>query len=159
MKKVIMILFAFATLHASAQDQKRDFKKQRMTSKMDYSPEEMAQLQSKKLTLKLDLDAKQQKDVSDLFLEQAKIRQSKKEAFLQSKAKEEKKKFSKEERLKMANERLDQQIDMKKKMKTILSTEQYEKWGKMDKKRNFKNKRYAMYKNKSHKTAPKKSKQ
>ena len=127
MKKLIMILIAVATLQVSAQDQKREMTKQRMTSKMDYSPEETAQLQSKKLTLKLDLNSKQQKEVSDLFLEQAKLRQSQKETYLESKAKEENKTFSKEERFKMANARLDQQIEMKKKMKDILSAEQYEK--------------------------------
>ena len=144
MKKLIMILIAVATLQVSAQDQKREMKKQRMTSKMDYSPEEMAQLQSKKLTLKLDLDAKQQNEVSALLLEQAKLRQSKKEAYLKSKDKEETKTFSKEERFKMANARLDQQIEMKKKMKGILSTEQYEKWGKMNEGRSRQGKKYHM---------------
>lgn len=152
MKKLVMIFIAVATLQVSAQEQKRELKKERMTSKTPYSPEEMAQLQSKKLTLKLDLDTKQQKEVSAVFLEQAKLRQSKKEAFLQSKAKEEKKSFSKDERFKMANARLDQQIEMKSKMKTILSAEQYEKWGKMNEQRRPQSKRYAMHsKNRSHK--------
>ena len=78
------------------------------------------------LTLKFDLDAKQQNEVSALLLKQAKLRQSKKEAYLNSKAIEEK-----ENRFKMANARLDRQIEMKKKMKDILSTDQYEKWGKL----------------------------
>ncbi|WP_323028157.1 hypothetical protein [Gelidibacter japonicus] len=144
MKKLIMILIAVATLQVSAQDQKREMKKQRMTSRMDYSPQETAQLQSKKLTLKLDLNSKQQKEVSDLLLEQAKLRQSQKETYLESKAKEENKTFSKEDRFKMANARLDQQIEMKKKMKDILSAEQYEKWDKMSERRQHKGKRHGM---------------
>lgn len=42
---------------------------------------------------------------------------------------------SKEERLKMANERLDHQIEQKKKMKAILNAEQYERFEKMREKR------------------------
>ncbi|HUH28353.1 hypothetical protein [Gelidibacter sp.] len=144
MKKLIMIIIAFATLQVSAQEQKREMKKQHMTSKMEYSPEEMAQLQTKKMTLKLDLDAKQQNEVSALLLEQAKLRQSKKDAFSDSKAKEEKKTFSKEERFKMANARLDRQIEMKKKMKGILSPEQYDKWSKMNEGRNRHGKNHNM---------------
>ena len=52
------------------------------------------------------------------------------------------KKPSKEERVKMMNAKLDSQIAMKQKMKTILDADQYEKWenmkreqGKQDKQR------------------------
>ena len=139
-----MILIAIATLQVSAQEQKRDVKKQRMESKMHYSPEQMAQLQAKRMTLKLDLTDKQQKAVSALFLENAKLRQTKKEAYLQSKSNDEKKIWSKEERFQMANARLDHKIEMKKKMKTILSTEQFEKWGQMNDRRGHQSKKYAM---------------
>ena len=37
---------------------------------------------------------------------------------------------SKDERVKMMNEKLDHQIEMKKKMKEILTAEQFEKWEK-----------------------------
>ncbi len=149
-------MIAVATLQVSAQEQKREVRKQRMESKTPYSPEEMAQLQSKKMTLTLDLSDKQQKEMSAVFLEQAKLRQSKKEAYLKSKDNAEAKTWSKEERFKMANARLDQQIEMKKKMKSILSADQYEKWGKMNEKRGQHSKRYAMHsKNKSHKMTPK----
>lgn len=156
MKKLVMIMIAVATLQVSAQEQKRDVRKARMESKTSYSPEEMAQLQAKKMTLTLDLSEKQQKEMSALFLEQAKLRQSKKEALLQSKGKEDKKNFSKEERFKMANARLDQQIAMKKKVKSILSTEQYEKWGKMNEKRDQQGKRYAMHRKDSRHKMPQK---
>lgn len=142
MKKLVMLLVAFATLQVSAQDQKKELKKQRPTSRMTYSPEEMAQLQSKKLTLKLDLDRKQQEDVSVLFLEQAKLRQSKNEAYLKSEEKAEVKTWSKEERFKMANARLDRQIETKRKLKTILSSDQYEKYAKMTERQSPRGKRY-----------------
>ncbi len=156
MKKLVMIMIAVATLQVSAQAQKREFRKQRMESKNPYSPEEMAQLQAKKMTLILDLSDQQQKEMSAVFLEQAKLRQIKKEAYLKSKDKTEAKTLTKEERFKMANERLDQRIETKKKMKSILSSAQYEKWGKMNEKRGQHSKRYAMHsKNKAHKTVPK----
>lgn len=153
-----MILIAPATLQVSAQDQKREFNKQRKGSKMENSPEEIAQVQAKKMTLKLDLNEKQQKDVSAVFLEQAKMRQSKKEAYLKSKDKSEDKALSKEERLKMTNARLDEQIEMKKKMKTILTADQYQKWGEMSQKRS-KQKRTHHMRYKEKRMTPEKAKQ
>ncbi|OBX26207.1 hypothetical protein LX77_02412 [Gelidibacter algens] len=131
MKKLILIVIAFATLQVSAQEQKREMKKQHRTDNANYSPEESVQLQTKRLTLVLDLNEKQQKEISTLFLEEATLRQSKKEAFSEVKAKAENNSLTKEDRLKIKNDRLDHLIDLKKKMKTILSTEQYDKWGKM----------------------------
>ncbi|MBJ7880229.1 hypothetical protein [Gelidibacter salicanalis] len=147
MKKLVMILVAFATLQVSAQEQKREMRKDHAESKMQYSPEEMAQLRTKQMTLKLDLNDKQQKDVSVIFLEEAKFRANKKAAMTKDKGEQS---LSKEERLKMKNERLDRQIAMKKKMKTILSAEQYEKWEKMGQKRGHKG---------AHKKGPNKTKQ
>jgi protein CpxP len=131
MKKMILIVIACATLHVSAQEQKRAMKKQHRIDKASYSPEESAQLQTKRLTLKLDLNEQQQKEISTLFLEEATLRQSKKDAFSEVKAKTENNSLTKEDRLKIKNDRLDHLIDRKKKMKTILSTEQYDKWEKM----------------------------
>lgn len=160
MKKLVMILIAVATLQVSAQDQKRDFKKQRMASKMDYTPEQIAQLQAKKMTLTLDLSDKQQNQMSAVFFEQATSRQSKKEAYLKSKDTAENKALSKDERFKMANARLDQQIERQKQVKSILSPEQYEKWRKMNERRKHQGKKYAMRdKNKNNKMAPTKAKQ
>lgn len=131
MKKLVLIIVALATLQVSAQDQKREMKKQHRSENTNYSPEESAQLQTKRLTLKLDLNEKQQNEVSTLFLEEALLRKSKKEAFSEVKAKAENNSLSKKDRLKMKNERLDHQIELKKKMKSILTTEQYDKWGKI----------------------------
>ncbi|WP_051209857.1 hypothetical protein [Gelidibacter mesophilus] len=142
MKNLIMILIAFATMQASAQEQKRDLKKQRMATKMDYSPEQMAELQTKKLTLNLDLNEKQQKEISAIYLDNAKLKKGQKEAYLQAKEKDENKSVSKEKRFKMANARLDQQIEMKRKMKGILSSEQYEKWDQMKEKSGHKSKKH-----------------
>lgn len=142
MKKLVLIIIAFATLHVSAQEQKRELKKQHRSENANYSPEESAQLQTKRLTLKLDLNEKQQKEVSILFLEEATLRQSRKEAFSEVKAKAENNSLSKEDRLKMKNDRLDHQIALKKKMKSILSTEQYDKWGTMSSKQHQNKKQF-----------------
>ncbi len=144
MKKLVMILIAVATLQVSAQEQKREVKKQRITSKMDYTPEQVSQLQAKKMTLTLDLSDQQQKEMSAVLLKQAKMRQSKKEAYFKSKEMAGNKTLSKEERFKIANSRLDQQIEMRKKVKSILSSEQFEKWEEMNTKRGEQNKRYTM---------------
>jgi len=134
MKKLILIALALVTIQVSAQNRKQEFRKgermekgQRMS---DLTPEEMAQLQTKKMTLALDLTEAQQKKIEKLNLENAKDRKAKMEA-RQAKMKDSKgEKPSKEERLKMMNERLDKQIEMKQKMKKILDDEQLEKWEK-----------------------------
>ena len=138
MRKVILIALAFVTLQAVAQEKKKgDIKKDRQSRMMvkDLSPEEIATLGSKKMTLALDLTEKQQTEVKAILLEQATSRKKKMEAFKEMKEKDDAKKPSKEERLKMMNEKLDHQIAMKKKMKAILNAEQFEKWEKIQAKR------------------------
>ena len=119
MKKLVMIAIALITIQVSAQEGKNRH--------ADFSPEEMAQLQTKKMTLALDLTEAQQQQISAINLENAKVRKAKMESRRQ-KVKGEKP--SKEDMLKMKNERLDAQIANKKRMKTILNAEQYEKWEK-----------------------------
>lgn len=160
MKKLVMICIAIATLQVSAQEQKREMRKLRTASRTSFTPEEMAQLQAKKMVLTLDLNEKQQKEMSALLLEQAKLRQSEREAFINSKKDTESKTLTKDDRFKMANAKLDKKIEKQKKIKRILSDEQYQKWAKMEKKRNYQGKNQAMrYKNKGHKMAPKKTAQ
>lgn len=127
-----MIALAFATLNATAQDRNKEERKaqfkERMEARQDMTPEETAQLQAKKMTLHLDLTEKQQAEVEKVLLAEAKERKEKMEAFKAKKDAGEK--FSKEDRVKMQNERLDNQIAMKKKMKEILNDEQYAKFEK-----------------------------
>jgi len=134
MKKLILIALALVTIQVSAQNRKQEFRKgdrpekgQRMS---DFTPEEMAQLQTKKMTLTLDLTEAQQKKIEKLNLENAKDRKAKMEARQAQMRDGKSEKPSKEERLKIINERLDKQIEMKQKMKKILDEEQLEKWEK-----------------------------
>lgn len=132
MKKVVIIFIALVTLQVTAQDKKRAPRGEgpgdRMEAMKDLTPEEMATLQTKRMTLNLDLTAEQQKKVQALNLEEAKMRKAKMEEHQTMRESGEAKKPTKEEKLKMMNERLDRQIAMKQKMKTILNEEQYKKW-------------------------------
>lgn len=139
MKNLLMIAVAFMTLTATAQEGKKEAHrgdmKERMEARQSMTPEEMAKLQTKKMTLHLDLTAAQQVEIEKVLLTEATERKAKMEDF---KAKKEAgaEKPSKEERLKMQNERLDHQIAMKKKMKAILNADQYAKFDEMQAKRN-----------------------
>ena len=132
MKKLFLIALALVTIQVSAQNKKqgtrngdRTEKGQRMS---DFTPEEMAQLQTKKMTLDLDLTASQQKQIEKLNLENAKTRKSKMEARQANRKDGKGEKLNKEERLARMNERLDNQMEMKAKMKKILNDEQFTKW-------------------------------
>ncbi len=132
MKKLILIALALVTIQVSAQNKKQGERRgdpmergQRMS---DFTPEEMAQLQTKKTTLLLDLTVAQQKEVEKLHLENAKERQAFRETRQAKRKDGNGKNSNKDERLKMENQRLDRQLEMKKKMKKILNDEQFEKW-------------------------------
>ena len=94
----------------------------------DFTPQEMAELQTKRLTLALDLTPAQQKKVQALQLQNAQIRKAKMDARQARKKDGTGPKLNKEQRLANMNARLDRQIEMKQQMKQILSAEQFEKW-------------------------------
>ncbi|WP_456437910.1 Spy/CpxP family protein refolding chaperone [Psychroserpens sp.] len=145
MKKLMMIAIALLTLNATAQD-----KNNRKEFAKDLSAEEIATLKTKKMTLHLDLNESQQAKVKSLALEEAKQRENQRAMREENKKKETSQKPTKEKRLAMVNERLDRQIEMKKKMKSILNDEQYKKWeASLSKKNRKKQKRHQ--KNKSDK--------
>ena len=121
------MLLCMVGLTANAQ---RGEKEPRQEMK-NLTAEQMATLQTKKMTLALDLNESQQTKVLALNLERAKARKAKMEEHKALKEGDERKKPTSEERYAMQNARLDQMIAQKSKMKTILSAEQYEKWEKM----------------------------
>ncbi|MFK7747794.1 MAG: hypothetical protein AB8B65_05365 [Kordia sp.] len=138
MKNIIYALALLFTLNIAAQegpDHKGKKGKRGMQKEMlqDMTPQQIATLQTKKLTLALDLSDKQQRQTMALQTEVATERKAKMEAH---KAKKEKgEKPTKAERYQMMNERLDAKIAYKKKMKEILTDEQYTKWEKMQAKK------------------------
>lgn len=121
MKKVISILVLLIGFNAMAQ-------KRQMTN---LSPEQVATLQTKKMTLALDLNEGQQTKIHQLNLENAKTRKAKMDERKKSKEDGGTKKLSSDERFALKTQMLDNQIAQKKKIKSILTTEQFEKWEKM----------------------------
>ncbi len=115
-------MFTIASLTAMAQEGPdrgpRDGKDQ-------LTPEQMATLQTKKMTLALDLSSAQQKQIQQFHLENAKLRKEKMEA-----VKGKRKDLSAEERYAHQSDRLDHMIAQKEKMKKILNEDQFSKWEK-----------------------------
>jgi len=117
---VIILLFS---LTISAQQ-----KQQRSFRASSFTPEQMATLASKKMTLNLDLDKNQEAAVFKLMKQHAENRQSSIAEI--KKRKESGTKPTNEEKFQMLNARLDERIAQKYAMKNILSNEQFEKWEK-----------------------------
>lgn len=133
MKNLIIIAIALVTIQGIAQGQKKEGpNNQERTQRMnDLTPEEAANLHTKKMTLHLDLNDKQQKAIYKINLENATLRNERKAAFKSKKESGQVEKPSKEQRLAMQNAKLDHQIANKAKMKTILTADQFSKWEQM----------------------------
>lgn len=136
MKKIVLILIALVSLQVSAQgekEQRKKMDKKEYAARMnDFTPEEMAQLQTKQMTLDLDLTEAQQKQIMAINVENAKMKKSLMEERQKRMANKDVKEPSKDERLKMKNNILDYKIEMKKKMSEILDKEQFKKWDAMN---------------------------
>jgi len=129
MKKLIIITLLIVGMSSFAQNRKERPERYMMEK---LSPEQRNQLMLKKMTLELDLNAKQQKQVEQIIAEKS----AKREAMrAERKAKKEDGKMpTADERFVMKNRMLDEQIAMKAKMKNILSPEQFEKWNSLKEK-------------------------
>jgi len=151
MKKLIVIAIAFISLQGIAQERRGDHRKsdrkERPQTLKDLKPEEAATLQTKKMTLHLDLSDAQQKEIYKMNLANAKERQAKMEAA--KKMKESGEKPSKENRYSLMNERLDKQIAQKKQLKSILTKEQFEKLEKGSKRNKMKQRKQLKERGKS----------
>ena len=151
MKKLIEIAIAFISLQGIAQERRGDHRKsdrkERPQTLKDLKPEEAATLQTKKMTLHLDLSDAQQKEIYKMNLANAKERQAKMEAA--KKMKESGEKPSKENRYSLMNERLDKQIAQKKQLKSILTKEQFEKLEKGSKRNKMKQRKQLKERGKS----------
>lgn len=94
--------------------------------KSKLSPEQQTELQVKKMTLYLDLDANQQKELRTILLENAKKREAKKMALKEKMAKGQKP--TSDEQFEMKSKMLDDKIEHKAQLKKILKPEQFQKW-------------------------------
>lgn len=115
MKRAMLVFIMFSTVVLSAQETNTEKRK----SKANFTPEQRAELRSKKMTLELDLSESQQNQVQQLFLKSEKNRVS---ADKLSSVKTSNEKFQ------AKSARLDNRITFKKELKSILSKGQFEKW-------------------------------
>lgn len=122
---IIMLALIFSASYAQQDKNERSHHKKEMRQKGNkLSPEQKAELSSKKMTLHLDLNEAQQKKLYAVELEQAKLREAR---FQNKKNMVE---LNDEERFKLQTERLDDQIAFRNKMKSILTEKQYGIWQK-----------------------------
>ena len=126
MKKTIIGLLLLVGMTSVAQKKGNDH---RRTMK-DLTPEQVAILRTKKMTLTLDLSLSQQKQIQSLTLENAKFHKTKMAERRNKRKSDVVKKLSSEDFFVLQNERLDYQIAQKTKIKGILTKEQFFKWEK-----------------------------
>lgn len=128
MKKIVMILIATMAITASAQRGNH-----RAIQKL--SADEIATLQTKKMTLALALNESQSDQVYQVNLEQVKKRKAHMEA---RKNRDNNEQPTKEDRLARKNEMLDAKIAVQNKMQRILTEDQFKQWRRMAKQRHQK---------------------
>lgn len=114
MKKIIVTIFLVISSLSFAQE------------KSKLSLEQQTELQVKKMTLELDLDANQQKELRTILLENTKKREAKKMALKEKMSKGQKP--TSDEKFEMKSKMLDDKIEHKARIKKILTPEQFIKW-------------------------------
>ena len=129
MKRLAVVLVLLTTIGAMAQQ--RGGCPMGMGPEMDMTVEQMAALQTKKLTLALDLTQARQDKVMKISLEEAKLRKARWDEIDAKKQSGEWTRPTPEERFELENERLDRQIAHQQKMKQVLTDEQFDTWKKM----------------------------
>lgn len=121
MKKIFSLaLLALLTVSAFGQEQ------QRKNNRFDLAPDQIAELQTKKMVLHLDLSEKQQQQILEINKRNAIDRKRKMEE--QKTLREKGQKPSSDEFAERMNQRLDKQIAHQKEMKKILNEKQFETW-------------------------------
>ena len=121
MKKLMIILFLGSTLFSFAQNEEKERKMLE-----DFSPEQHAILQTKKMALELDLTDSQQKEMLDLNKKWAEIK-VKKRAEMKSLNRQE---MSSTDKFNHMNAILDDKLAHQKDLKKILNEDQYTQWKK-----------------------------
>ena len=124
MKKLSVIVILVASITFTAEAQLRPMKR-----KPNFTTEQKVELAVKKMTLALDLTAKQQKEVSPLLAAQIQERETHMKQRME--ARKTGKRPSKDELFAMQSKHLDNQIAFKNRMKNILDKKQFERFEKM----------------------------
>lgn len=122
MKTYLLILVVFLSTFSYGQRPNRMRAQNQVNQEQQMSAEQRAQLQLKKMTLSLNLNEKQQKSIYPLLLQNIEKRDKK---MAEIKAKRDKgERLTADERFELQNERLDNQIQMRKDLEKILTPEQ-----------------------------------
>ena len=129
MRKVIVLMMLCAGFSGMAQSHGKH--QHKGNSMADMTPEQIATLQTKKMTLALDLSETQQTKVQKLNLESATLAKEKMAAYKAKKANGEVQKPTSDERYAMKNQMLERDLAEQEQMKQILEKDQIEKWQKM----------------------------
>jgi protein CpxP len=126
MKKLFVLALLIVGTTIVAQERNR---KQHGNEMEQFTPEQQSQLMLKKMTLELDLNDSQQKEMSTIISD----KMARKEAHkAEMKAKKEKGiRPSSDELFAMKSKMLDEQIATKKRMEKILTPKQFEKWNEL----------------------------
>lgn len=122
MKKLILVAVLLFGITNYAQGKKSDNKKSEMEQ---MTPEQRNDLMLKKMTLELDLNANQQKEMSVVLNETS----AKRAAMKSSREKGEQ--LTSDQKYEMKAKMLDEQTAMKSRVQKILTPSQYEKWEQM----------------------------
>lgn len=131
MKKLFIVALSVVGMTSFAQERNVTAKKSKMEQ---MTSEQRNQLQLKKMTLELDLNAAQQNEVRTIITEQSIKREARMAAGKETQDSA-KKQLTADERFTKKNQMLDEQIEMKERMKKILSADQYKKWEDMKERR------------------------
>jgi len=121
---ICMLLFTIGTYAQKNDEQKMEARKEMREKMKDFTPEQMADLRTKQLALRLDLNESQQREIKTIEIERAK----KMKAHMANKT--EKKELTSDEMYQKRSQMLEDQLAVKNKMKSILTEEQYQKWEK-----------------------------
>lgn len=122
MKKLIIIALAFVTTIGFSQERERnqEMRQNMKQERKNLTPEQRAELNTKRLTIQLDLTETQQKQVYEVYLANAK--------HISAKRKELKNNAEQKDAYDRASEKLDRRKAIQDKMKSILSESQYKTW-------------------------------
>jgi len=128
MRNIIGILVVALLVSTTVNAQE---KKQNNIKRTNFTSEQIATLQTKRMALNFDLDKNQQKAVYDLKKKQADERKNNIKNFRQKR--QNNIKPTNDERFNFQNTRLEKQLENKVAMKNILTKDQFSKWEKFDK--------------------------
>lgn len=123
MKKLFVLALLLVGTTLMAQERNR---KQQGNDMEQFTPEQRSQLQLKQMTLNLDLNDSQQKEMKVIIADMNTKREAQRTSMKAMRAKDVKP--TTDERFTMKMKMLDEKIAMKKRMEKILNPKQFEKW-------------------------------